>query len=281
MTRSDELIHACFMNNIADVQRHVHAPMDSKYIYEAMRIACMSGHVGIVRVLLPKFTASYNINDMLKEACHYNRLEILKLLMDAGATELAAHLEAVCFRGNADILDYIFQRYPTIHINVRLFALIVGVHGRIDVMTVFLKHNKIPIPMAFEYACTYGHAALVQFLMDYTKMPLNLNRGMAWAGLNGHAEVMKLLIDRGAQVLCNIAPAQIGELVNLGLPLKWFKQQHYKISWAAQDEIANLERIQARRRAVLAKTLALPTVLISEIVDYMPFDKIDAPTAKT
>jgi hypothetical protein len=76
--------------------------------------------------------------------------------------------------------------------------------GRLDLVEKLLSETgEAPLAEGFNYACSYGHANIVEFLLDHGA-DVNLRHrsetGLHVAAYHGHADVIDLLLRRGADL---------------------------------------------------------------------------------
>jgi hypothetical protein len=98
--------------------------------------------------------------------------------------------------------------------------------GRLDVVKSFLNEDGTPRPPAtekqmhdgFAWACEFGRTTVVEFLLAHVPIDLRLRHngqtGLHWAAFGGHADTVRLLLDRGATVNARDESFQ-------GTPLEW------------------------------------------------------------
>jgi hypothetical protein len=98
--------------------------------------------------------------------------------------------------------------------------------GRLDVVQSFFREDGTLKPPAtqkqlqdgFAWACEFGRTAVVEFLLERVpidlKVPHDGQTGLHWAAYGGHADTVRLLLDRGA-------PVNARDESYDGTPLEW------------------------------------------------------------
>lgn len=107
--------------------------------------------------------------------------------------------------------------------------------GRLDVVRTYFddgtaageRATAVQLAGGFLYACGYGHAEVVRFLLERGVDPDVRNRanecGLHWASFGPHPEVARLLLDRHAAI-------DVRDDVHKGTPLDWVL-----FSWAKAE----------------------------------------------
>jgi hypothetical protein len=180
-----------------------------------------------VAVLIEKAT---NLDAPLAQAATHDRVEYIRMLLDAGANPRSRHgahtpLEHAIYFGSTEVVDLIAERdiSPS---TVWTYAAC----GRLDLVQSCFDDGALrpetaiprPDPMlvpgfpprllgddpeellaeAFAHACQHGRTEVVRWLLDHGVSPnarYYLGRtGLHWAIPGSHVEVVRLLLERGA-----------------------------------------------------------------------------------
>jgi len=73
--------------------------------------ACEHGHLEIVKLMIDQ--GATNWNNGLYIACKYGHLEIVKLMIEQGATDWNTGLEGACYSGNIEIVKLMIEQGAT------------------------------------------------------------------------------------------------------------------------------------------------------------------------
>jgi ankyrin repeat protein len=115
--------------------------------------------------------------------------------------------------------------------------------GRLDVVETYFDENgklkpgtpKERLDSGFMYACGYGHAAVVKFLLERGIDPATKNdrgsMGLHWASFGPHPNVARVLLEHGA-------PVNAEDDTFKGTPLRWAIYD----GWAKAETDADRER---------------------------------------
>lgn len=167
-------------------------PIGSVY-YEAMRHACVYGHIDVIRLLLdrdPSIPKS-EINNALVDAAELGYTEIVALLLDRGADIHAscdAPLYAAAKRGHTNTVALLIDRGANIHAG-----------------------NDEPLRAAAEN----GHNTIVAMLLERgANIHVLDDQPLQLAAVNGqHYDTAALLVDHGADI-ATVSPFHQGRIVS-------------------------------------------------------------------
>jgi ankyrin repeat protein len=163
---------------------------------------------------------------------------LLQLLLDRGATVDAGDVIACLQNGRGKAAAFIAARGG--HLNLEGAA---GV-GDVDIVKTFVRPDRTltngatekQLLNGFAWAAEYGHASVVEYLLD-AGMPLDSRlrhdgqTALHWAGIGGHAETVRLLIARGA-------PIDLTDLSYGGTPLDWTIY-----GWGNRENLSDAEAV--------------------------------------
>jgi WD40 repeat protein/ankyrin repeat protein len=152
------------------------------------------------------------------------QLALLGLLIDAGALiggpDSGSGVNVCLSIGHGEAAEYLAHRGARLDLEGAA-----GV-GRLDIVRSFIDASGEPKPEvthqqridAFNSACTFGRNSVIEFLLDRgMEVNTSLKGGstaLHWAAYEGHADTVRLLLERGAQVA-------MVDMIYKGTPLHW------------------------------------------------------------
>lgn len=180
-----------------------------------------------VTVLIEKAT---NLEVPLAHAASHNRVELIRLLLEAGADPRVRHeahtpLENAIYYGSTEVVDLIAERDLTPATlwtyagcgRLDLVQACFDAHGALRPDTASPRPDLLHVPgsatrrlsddpdellaEAFAHACQHGRTDVVRWLLDHG-VPPNATyyydrTGLHWAIPGSHVEVVRLLLERG------------------------------------------------------------------------------------
>lgn len=180
-----------------------------------------------VTVLIEKAT---NLEVPLAHAASHNRVELIRLLLEAGADPRVRHeahtpLENAIYYGSTEVVDLIAERDLTPATlwtyaacgRLDLVQACFDAHGALRPGTASPRPDLLHVPgsatrrlsddpdellaEAFAHACQHGRTDVVRWLLDHG-VPPNATyyydrTGLHWAIPGSHVEVVRLLLERG------------------------------------------------------------------------------------
>ena len=186
------------------------------YDSQALRIACVYGHIDVVRLLLGFDHAQTDVECAFRTAVRRGHASTARLFLDLGLTtrddvgDLQRRLKDAAFYGHADMVELLLECGPTLddvradnneafctatsrgHVRIAkaLFA-----YG-LTLDDVRIRNNEV-----LRAASRNGHEAVVQFLLEcgLTRDDARAcnNEALVAAAANGHAAVVQLLLGCG------------------------------------------------------------------------------------
>jgi ankyrin repeat protein len=153
------------------------------------------------------------------------QLKLLQELLDAGACVDGAPggwnpLVAALHNGRGDAAAFLANRKARLDLEGAAGT------GRVDVVAHYIDQDGTlkggatgeQLNYGFVWACEYGHANVVRFLLERgTQLDpdfMHRETGLHWAAFGGHIEIVDLLISRGA-------PVNTKDEIHGGTPLGW------------------------------------------------------------
>lgn len=188
------LIGACKGENIQLVKYFL--DYDDKYYIHCFSYACYIGNIEIINMFLNldlKFPfGSYNTisqfyDSGLRGACKGGHLNIVKMLIELGATNYMLAMEGACEGGHMEIINYIMNIWD-VDLNHGLQGACLGGHDAVIKMMISLGANNYSGGLA--YACIGGHIAVVKMMIDLGGLC-----GLGFACEGGNIEIVKMIIE--------------------------------------------------------------------------------------
>lgn len=180
--------------------------------------ACRFGYTEMVKFLL-----SHNINDSAKEnglssACHSGKIDIIKLLAPKDPIVLYRELNNACRTGHIEIVDLLISMGADPILNINILSAICR-FGRFDILQRFkLDISKSLANYVFIDACDGGNIEIIKLLLS--KGADKLCDGIHMASRECNLEVFNFLLDNGAteynKYLYDIRGLKTGRIVLRG-----------------------------------------------------------------
>jgi ankyrin repeat protein len=153
------------------------------------------------------------------------QLELLDTLLRAGACVDGAPggwnpLVAALHNGRGDAATFLAHRGARLDLEAAAGA------GRVDELARFINEDgslnagatRKQLAYGFVWACEYGHASVVGFLLDRRFKPdrnfMHGETGLHWAAYGGHVEIADLLLKANS-------PVNVKDQIHGGTPLGW------------------------------------------------------------
>jgi ankyrin repeat protein len=129
------------------------------------------------------------------------QLSLIELLIDRGARIDGAGLVNACLHnGRGQAAELLAKHGAPLDLEGAAGT------GRLELVASFFDHaTQQQIEHGFGWACEFGHAKVVKFLLAKgiavnARLKPHGQTGLHWAAYGGHAGIVKLLLDRGASV---------------------------------------------------------------------------------
>jgi ankyrin repeat protein len=165
---------------------------NKKYIFNtAMTYAAKGGNMDIVKLMIEKGATAFNSSMMY--AAEEGHMEIVKLMIEKGATYFNAGLIIVAGRGYMEIVKLMIEKGAT-NFNSGMNYAAGG--GHMEIVKLMIEKGATDFNWAISYAAEGGHIEIVKFLIE--KGATNFNIAMTTAAEEGYMKIVKLLIEKGA-----------------------------------------------------------------------------------
>ncbi|WUG43902.1 ankyrin repeat protein [Megavirus chiliensis] len=144
-------------------------------------------------------------NKSLVWACINNHTKIIKYLVDKGIDVNINNgkcLEELAYEGHFDNLKYLVENGADIHISNALYW--ASYEGHFNIVK-YLVESGININGTDNYnpiraACFNGHYNILKYLLQYGATSHTINLGLTGASMGGYLDIVKYMIDLGAEV---------------------------------------------------------------------------------
>ena len=186
-------IAACRGGNV-DIIKLLYSknPDVEKYDWFVMYEACRGGKMDAVNLLLG--LGFDNFSGGLSGAANGGHLKLVNLMIDRGANDFDRALCEATIGGHLDIVKLMIEKGAQ-HIDSRLYE--AAGYGHLDVVKYLLTLVDIP-PKLLRNVCYSGNVELVNFCLELGKY--DVNEGLRGAYHGGHLEIVKLMIQLGADI---------------------------------------------------------------------------------
>ncbi len=154
------------------------------------------------------FIMKLNKNSLLRESVIYNRYDIFLFLIEEGANIYEKNgyfheslLETACYNNCKDIVKYLVTKVD-IHKGNNIALRIACLNGYIDIVKILVEHGaniRDFEDRALRWSCENGHFEVAEFLLD-NGSPVNLQNNLKCTAVKGHLDIVKILVERGANV---------------------------------------------------------------------------------
>ncbi len=153
------IYNLCFYGNYERI-----STLKNDYWDDGLRGACRGGHMDIVKLMIEKGATDWN--NGLYYACREGHVNIIKLMIERGATDWNHGLRGACRGRHMDLVQLMIEKGAT--------DWNWGLCG----------------------ACEGGHMDIVKLMIE--KGATDWNWGLRDACRGGHADIAKLMIEKGA-----------------------------------------------------------------------------------
>jgi len=178
----------------------------------ALAAAVKGQHVGVVRALLNSDVRLHEDTTVLATAAMDGHLEIVRILLDAGAdvnfcnTDCAPALVHACASGSIEIVDLLISRGADINLNVECST--TRDHG-----SIYINDDTRNGLSALHVTCRTGRHDIVHVLLlhgaDIEQTIYGFGTPLAVAARAGHVSVMEQLAQAGAKIRISLKDANV------------------------------------------------------------------------
>jgi len=165
-------------------------------------IMARGGYSGIVKKLIKKGVDIHTNEDKaLRYAAEYGHLKVVKCLVEAGADIHANEdqaLRCAAEYGHVDIVKYLIEKGADVHV-WHEYALKYAIENKhLEVVKLLVENGaNVNEEGVLSSAAAYGDLEIVKYLVEHGAAN---NWALRWAVENEHTEIVKLLIERGADI---------------------------------------------------------------------------------
>lgn len=189
------LVSSCYFGNIEWVRLFINK--GATLFDEGMLIACSvpSETPTASRCGVPRETPS-------ARTCSKQHFDIVKLMLEKGATKIDQCLAMAIDKGNTSIVNLLIQ-HSSKSLDFDLAFQFACANGNIELALFFIEKHpaNLDFKKAFRMACSYGRLDSVELILKYIlkgKKRL-FEEGLAIACHAGHLHVLNLMIEKGAK----------------------------------------------------------------------------------
>jgi len=148
-----------------------------------------------------------NLENQVKIACRHNRLEIAKYLINRGVNPTSdINIQAASEHGHTEIVRLLLKHGANPTVNNNLAILSASKNDHIDVVRLLLQNDSkytvvtTALNRAIKLATAMGHLEVVRALLEYGADPTDEdNYAIKHASVNGYLEIVRLLLQKGAK----------------------------------------------------------------------------------
>ena len=151
-----------------------------------LRGAARGGNLELFRLTLAKIT-EINPDDLLIYAIKGGNLEILKILIDKGATKWENYIHYAAIEGNLDIVKHLYDKISAHRLLIRLAT----TNGHMDIINYFLTERGIDINTIMAYAASGDQLDIVKRMI--TKGATDFRSALSSAAASNKLKMVKFL----------------------------------------------------------------------------------------
>lgn len=189
-----EFIKNCLSKTLCDIS--------TNFWNSCLDNACESGNIEVVNFVIDKGVSMYG--QRLRSACKGGNIEVVKLMIQKGSNDWNEGLKMACSIGDINIAKLIIKHGGVDDWNIALCYACGG--GHIDIIDFLITKGANDYSGSLAFACSGGHTNVVKFLFGRIDagvgvevgVDVNINIWLSHACGQGHMEIVKILIDRGA-----------------------------------------------------------------------------------
>jgi ankyrin repeat protein len=175
---------------------HYLFPLISTDNYALHRGAYLAGKAGshhVISFLVERFNDKPVLDDIMAGSARGMHMNIVKLMLDSGATDLDNAMSSAADGGHIDIVKLMLGLGAT-HFDETMSSAAEG--GHIDIVKLMLDSGATDFDETMSTAAEGGHIDIVNLMLGLGAT--NFNRAMLLAAHGGHTSIVKLMLDAGA-----------------------------------------------------------------------------------
>jgi Ankyrin repeats (3 copies) len=160
---------------------------DDEYIFDwAMDEAAEGGHMEIVKLMIEKGATTFI--DAMSKAAKGGHMEIVKLMIEKGATNFSIAMYYASGEGNMEIVKLMIEKGATNFAGVMEFA---AYSGYMEIVKLMIEKGATNFDTAMVDATERGHMEIVKLMIE--KGATSFNIAVYYATANGHMEIVNYL----------------------------------------------------------------------------------------
>ncbi len=142
------------------------------------------------------------LNDKLANACKEGNIKYVLSLINRGATDFNTGLSNACLGGYKEIVEIMIRNGACIY-NSGMCQACRGGHKEIIELMISKGANRWR--WGLEGACLGGNVEIINMIIDkgkndFSENGLDYDTGLIYANIGFHKHIMKLMIDKGANI---------------------------------------------------------------------------------
>ncbi len=163
---------------------------------EGLLGACRTGNIDLMHRMLS--LEIHHLRSALQEACKYNQVHAVRLLLDRGAV-LEEGAITTSYRYNSEQCIELLSRSMNISKRLQSQSLKQAcIGGHLNLVKQIMETEIIDIREALFEACSSGHLHIAEYFIDDLGRTDSLHSGLLGSAIGGHIYMVKYMISRGA-----------------------------------------------------------------------------------
>src|SRR5579875_418558 len=154
--------------------------------------ACYSGDIKLVNLVIKKGATDWNYGAV--GACRGGKIETLKIMINNGANEYDKFFNSACKNGSIEIITFLLRFSP--NFNIALFY--ATKYGKYNIVEYLIDKYTDDNFYIIVNSAFFGHKDILEFLLKFEVTINELNIALKYACSNGRSEIVKYLLEIGA-----------------------------------------------------------------------------------